>query len=65
MEFFPAFLLLLNFDSPQSLDTLCLVCARRMIVAFVGIGFGDAKSEERERKQLEAVFERGTIGDFW
>jgi hypothetical protein len=35
-----------------------------MIMAFMGIDFGDSESEEGEREELESVFEGGAVGDF-
>ena len=48
------FLVLLNLDSPQSLDALGL----GVVVPFVCVvvDFGDAESEEREREEFEDVF---------
>ena len=33
-------------------------------VALIGIDFGDAESEEGQRKELECVLEGGAIGNF-
>jgi hypothetical protein len=34
-----------------------------MIMAFMGIGFGDSESKEGEREEFESVFEGGTVGN--
>jgi hypothetical protein len=34
-----------------------------MVVSFMGIAFGYSESKEREGKELERIFEGGTIGD--
>lgn len=65
MELFSAFLLLLNLDGPESLDALDLVRSRGVVVAFMGIDFGDTEGEHGEGQQLEAVLERCAVGDFW
>ena len=63
VEFFTAFLLLLNLDSPETLYTFCLVCSWSMVVSFMRIDFGDSKSEEREWEELEAVLEGGSVSN--
>ncbi len=65
MEIFTAFLLLLDLNGPETLNSLGFVGAGGVVMAFVGIGFGYAEGEQREREELECVFEGGPVGDFW
>jgi hypothetical protein len=63
MQFLLALLLLLDLDSPEALDTFCLVGAGGVVVAFVRIAFGDTESEEGHREKLEGVFKGGAVSD--
>ena len=35
-----------------------------MVMSFMGIDFGYSESEKREGKELEGIFEGGTVGYF-
>jgi len=65
VQIFAAFLLLFDFDCPKAFDSLCLVCAWGVIVAFMRIGLGNTKSEEGHGKELEGVLEGGAVGNLW
>lgn len=62
MQLLATLLLLLDLDRPQPLDALALG-NWGVVVALMRVDLGDAQGEEREREELECVFEGGTVGD--
>lgn len=62
MQLLATLLLLLDLHRPQPLDALALG-NWAVVVALMRVDLGDAQSEEREREELECVFEGGTVGD--
>lgn len=62
MQFRGDVLLLLDLDGPEALCALLGFCGGRVVVAFVGVGFGDAQGEEGEGEELEGFGGRGGVG---
>lgn len=63
MQIVFAVLLLLDSNSPETLDTLGLVRTRRVVVSLMRVDLSDPESEERHRKELEGVLERGAVSN--
>ena len=53
-------MLLLNLDSPLSLDTLGLLSVR----ACLRFDLGNSEGKHAQGQQLECVLERSSVGDF-
>lgn len=62
MQLLATLLLLLDLHRPQPLDALALG-NWAVVVALMRVNLGDAQGEEREREELEYVFEGGAVGD--
>lgn len=62
MQVLATLLLLLDLHRPQSLDALALG-NWAVVVALMRVDLGDAQGEEREREELECVFEGRAVGD--
>lgn len=58
MHHFVGLLVLLDLDGPQALDA---VLGFGVVVAGVGVDFGDAEGEEGEGEELEDVFSGGAV----
>jgi Flp pilus assembly protein TadB len=58
------FLVLLDFDVPEALDTLLLAVVVAFMAGRVAVDLGYAKGEKREGKQFESVLGGGAVVDF-
>jgi hypothetical protein len=57
-------LLLFNLDGPEAFYTVLIrLFGRRVVMAFVRVGFGDTQGEHGKREELEGFFCAGEVGN--
>jgi len=58
------FLVLLDFDSPETFNTFCFVSSRSMVVSFMRVDFVYSKGEKGHWEELERIFGSVAVCNF-